>query len=94
MKEARRKMPRAAANARALASTFDHPHFSWLPPLSFQSFSLKVSLTVHTGPLFCASKPFVTPGRTSITVVDPCLDPTRGPGLGSPLCPRRRADLR
>ena len=62
MKEARRKMPRAFANARAPPLPFDHPHFSWLPPPQLsRSFLLEGFLTVHTSPLFCAPKPSLWP---------------------------------
>lgn len=65
--------------------------------LSFQAevIFLEGSLTVHTGPLFFASKPSVWPLAELPAVVDPCLDPGSKGLVRVLLCvPGVRADLR
>lgn len=59
----------------------DHPHFSWLPLPYLSSCSLEVTFTRRLLGypdwfcFLCSQGRHVASGTTSITVVDPCLDP-------------------
>lgn len=83
-------MPKAVANARALPLPLTPSLLLAASSSAFKVIFTRSLLDCPYRPLSVLPSLFVTPGRTSITVVDPCLDPAKGlvwvllcvPGVG------------